>query len=661
MEFLYLFILLIIAVCLHLLFKIKIEQSIFLTICLIFIVMFLSGLVSVLTVGYYILAALGALTIGYIIYKALRNQIKIWSILTPGFAIFVVAFAFYYFSTQGALLHLWDESTHWGTAAKKMFYSNELWTSGLQTIASPVFNQVMLKITGYKESALYLSQWVLYLSCIILPLSAVKWKKSYLAAIYSASLIFALSAVFQDGNLNLYADGLLSFFFASIFIAWHLEKEHDYKRYIWAGGGVFFLVQLKSGTGISLAVMLLVFMLLSDAISKPKETSSRAMYIKNAKTFSIMLAVIAVSQFLINSFEKSYLHKTTIRGGISSQLTSSAVLMLFYALLSITVILFIIYTIIVFREKTDKKINKSINKLLIFSLSLTFISLLSVLFYGTLLRPDFDVRTTVLNFFGAFDKTKILSVSIVYLIAIIVVVYAINVLLSKKEQKKDFLAFYISAIFLSGLYLIGVLYVYLSSFSLSEAVNMASFERYVGTALMFAIAFAFMPVLKNADRSFKKMFIPTLPLTLCAILLALQFTPSYTATQKSREEALVFRKTEITAAIHVRARVQDDEKVFLVMQGDKGFVFNWMRYEFVPITTNGGYWSFGTGGGWDFAWEPQKMKQFLHDANYDYLYLFKTNDYFNETFDSLFGKIIPKSKTLYKFDYESDNALIPVN
>ena len=85
-----------------------------------------------------------------------------------------------------------------------------------------------------------------------------------------------------------------------------------------------------------------------------------------------------------------------------------------------------------------------------------------------------------------------------------------------------------------------------------------------------------------------------------------------------------------------------------------------MRYEFVPITTNGGYWSFGEGGGWDFAWDENKMKQFLHDAHYDYLYLFDSDDYFAQRFATLFGETPPESRTLYKFDYDGEPVFTPV-
>lgn len=659
MEFVFLVILLLLSVASHLLIKIKIEQSVFFSVCLIFMTMFLSGLIANLAAGYFAIIGLSAASLAYIIYKAIKKQIKIFDIVTPGTAVFVIAFCVYYFSTQGALLHLWDEATHWGIAAKKMYYSNELWTSGLQTIAPPLFNQLMLKLTGYKESALYLSQWVLYLSCIILPLSGIKWKKGYLAAVYSAAAFFAVSSIFQDGNLTLYADGLLSFFFASLLLAWYLEKEQNWKRYIWAGSGIFMLVQIKSGSGLSLAAMFLAFALFSDAFLNPGGLPAKKSYLRNLKTFLIFAVLIFASNYLFGVFEDSFTGAQNPGMNISGQLSSSAMFIIFEALSLLTLALFAAYTINVFAKKQIMP-QKPIGRLLAAAASITFISVLGVLFYNTLLRPEFDVTTTVLNFFKAFEKTYALGLPMMYLIAVITALFVINTAIAPREERASYIGFYSAALVFSGLYIIGVLYAYLSSFALNEAVNTASFDRYVGTALMFAVMFAFMPLLKQSSAPFKKKLAPYILLFACAAVLATHFVPSWKAKKMSAEEAYIFRQTEISGANHVKEFAGSGEKVFLVIQEDRGFVFNWMRYEFVPIATNGGYWSFGEGGGWDFAWNEDKMKQFFSDAHYDYLYLFKSNDYFAQRFATLFGENTPESKTLYKFDCDGETVFTPV-
>ncbi len=654
MEFIYLLIVLIIAFATHLIIKIKAEQSLFLTICSFFVIMLASGFFSNLMVGYYIIIMLALFASIFILYKAANRQIKILDFITPGIAFFVLAYTIYYFSTQGALLHMWDEATHWGTSAKKMYYSKELWTSGLQTIASPLFNQVMLTTTGYKESALYLSQWTLYLACIVLPMAGIKWKRGYLAAIFGASSIILVSSIFEDGNLSLYADGILGMMFAGMLLSWHLEKEHSFKRFIWILPGVFMLVQIKSGSGMSLAAMLLVFMLISDTINKKDIVSSKQQYLKNWITFGSTAIVIFFAQFSYKSLNKRFMSISESSSRISPEMLKSVFFIALLCLLAITTVLFVIYSINIFKNKAKEKSHKKISLLLVVSAAISFVSLISVTFYQAILRPDFDVRTTFINYFEAYKKTDLLQMPVTYLIMIIVLLFVVNIFLSEKSKRKKTIWFYGTVLFLAGTYLYGVLYAYMTSFSLGEAVNAASFDRYVGTAILFSSLFAFMPVLSIYKKPLKKILIACAPLVVCLILLVTQFRPAYKTTAETREEANIFRQTEIRGAEFVKSRIGNDGKVFLVIQNDKGFVFNWMRYEFAPLTTNGGIWSFGSDGGWDFAWNEAELTEFLYKANYDYLYLFKSNEYMTQQFGELFGETPPESYKLYKFDYEGE-------
>ena len=660
MEFVYLLMLLAVAIGLHLLINIKIEQSVFLSVCLFFVIMFVSGLNFGLSTGFYIIVALSIASLAFILFKTVTKRIKLLDIATPGIAVFIIAFVIYYFSTQGALLHLWDEATHWGTTAKKMYYYNELWTSGLQTFATPLFHQVMLKLTGYKESALYLSQWVLFLACVILPLSGIRWKKSYLAAMFAMASIFALSAIFQDGNLSLYADAILAFFFAALLVGWFVEKERGWKKYIWAGAGVFMLVQLKSGSGTSLAAMFVIFAVLSDALLIKGNLTRKKLYLDSLKSIAIFAVIIIISSYTYGSFEDTFTGVESGGGGPSKELLTSAAFIIFSALMLVTLVLFTLYSINLFKNNLNKKAQKKIKIWLIISSSLTFVAVLAVLFYTTILRPDFDVRTTVLNFISAFQDTYMLGMPVIYLVAAISAVFIMNIILSAKSQRKEMVVFYSAAFFFSGLFIVGVLYAYLSSFSLGEAVNMASFDRYVGTAVMFAVIFAFAPLVSGSGMPLKSNIKTYLLLGICTVLLGTQYIPSYKAAQVSRQEALVFRQTEIKAAEYVKERVGDDAKVFLLLQGDKGFVFNWMRYEFTPLTTNGGYWAFGDDGGANRAWPKDKLRTFLNDANYDYLYIFNTDEYFNNQFGHLFGEYAPESKTLYKFSYSDGAVFTPM-
>ena len=126
MEFVFLAVLLLFSVAFHLLIKLKAEQSLFFSVCLVFAVMFLSGLAANLSVGWYIIIGLCAACLAYVIYKSFKKQIKLLEIVTPGTVIFVIGFCVYFLSTRGALLHLWDEATHWGPRPKNALFKRTL-------------------------------------------------------------------------------------------------------------------------------------------------------------------------------------------------------------------------------------------------------------------------------------------------------------------------------------------------------------------------------------------------------------------------------------------------------------------------------------------------------------------------------------------------------
>ena len=108
---------------------------------------------------------------------------------------------------------------------------------------------------------------------------------------------------------------------------------------------------------------------------------------------------------------------------------------IFAVLFIVTLILFVIYTINVFAKKTLLA-KRLINKLLIIFASFSFVAILGVLFYSTLLRPEFDVTTTVLNFLKAFTKEKIFGVPLLYSVIGVIILFASNCILSSKSERK---------------------------------------------------------------------------------------------------------------------------------------------------------------------------------------------------------------------------------
>jgi hypothetical protein len=159
----------------------------------------------------------------------------------------------------------------------------------------------------------------------------------------------------------------------------------------------------------------------------------------------------------------------------------------------------------------------------------------------------------------------------------------------------------------------------------------------------------------------KKQLVKYSYLIIVLVLMFTQWTPTYSLVKETSKEAKGIRIDKKIASENIKNYVNKKDKVFIVIQKDKGLNFHWMRYELLPNPTNGGYWSFGDDGGWNYAWKPKHLKNFMIKAKYSYLYLHKTDETFNKRFIDLFGGITPQSKTLYKFDAESHISFTKVD
>ena len=59
---------------------------------------------------------------------------------------------------------------------------------------------------------------------------------------------------------------------------------------------------------------------------------------------------------------------------------------------------------------------------------------------------------------------------------------------------------------------------------------------------MFAVMFAFMPLLRQSSTPFKKTLAPTIVLFACAVFLAINFTPAFKVKNITSVEADKFHK-----------------------------------------------------------------------------------------------------------------------
>lgn len=223
-------------------------------------------------------------------------------------------------------------------------------------------------------------------------------------------------------------------------------------------------------------------------------------------------------------------------------------------------------------------------------------------------------------------------------------------------------------------YLLGLMFLYMFSFSEFEGPRLASFVRYANTMVIPLALLAWGFVLPSQDDPpqdqvmggwRRHMFITCL--ALFSIILASQ-APSWPGMPKwlakgdaSPDRALITPMAEV-----VKKSVPIDKKVFVVWQNSSGRNFHIIRYEIAPRPTNKWFFSLGKpyfdGDVWTEPLTMEAWAKMLADEKFDYLFLAKADRQFWERFGALFSPgTRPEMDLVFKVvpDPEGQVILVP--
>ncbi len=198
-------------------------------------------------------------------------------------------------------------------------------------------------------------------------------------------------------------------------------------------------------------------------------------------------------------------------------------------------------------------------------------------------------------------------------------------------------------------YLVGLVLLYMFSFSEFEGPRLASFARYVNTMVIPLVLLAWGFALPEAGDPAEdqrlggwRRVVFVACLALFTIFLASQ-APSWPGMPKwlakgdaSEDRALITPMTEV-----VRKAVPIDKKVFVIWQNSSGRNFHIIRYEIAPRPTNKWYFSLGKpyfdGDVWTEPLTQEAWAHMLAEEKFDYVFLAKTDRQFWERFGALFS------------------------
>lgn len=232
----------------------------------------------------------------------------------------------------------------------------------------------------------------------------------------------------------------------------------------------------------------------------------------------------------------------------------------------------------------------------------------------------------------------------------------------KDRQSAKKMMFYVSGCFVFVLiYAVGLLALYLFTYTESDAVTTAGYNRYLSTAFVGTFTFlavGFVTFFRRTVVGLKK------PIALlCAVFFVFGLSRQYMRYRKEEVVRLAFTsawaQTEKSATFDARK-----DRIYFICQHSNGQEYWFFRYAVTPLGTNAGSagsaspWSIGTPYDSEDVWtkdiSAEDWQSILSQGNYSYVYLYRVDDRFRDQFGSAFEN--PEdiaSQRIYKVNSES--------
>ncbi|MEX1377740.1 MAG: hypothetical protein AB1Z23_09770 [Eubacteriales bacterium] len=519
----------------------------------------------------------------------------------------------------GRCVSRWDEFSHWALSVKNMLYLGAFHNAeGTTAIfleyppAAGLFEFLFLKFQSNNyEFSLYIGMNILFFSLVLPIFSKIEYvKQKFEAILLFIIILFFPLILYPEFFRTLLVDGLLAAMFANILICYFYE-ENDYLKVIEIILISFVMAITKSAgaglCGIAAAIMII------DSIFIKKS-------FKNINSFSKLL-------------EQNKAYVLCIIGLITAQISWSVYL--------------------------------SINEVPIaHHLGVDGINDLLAVFNPKNLL-EYQIQT-ISAFKGAFIYSGIKSVSIgsftINLSPALLVLGFISIFIlfatsNKNKDEKKKTTFFFSLILVGFFaYLFSLLILYTYYFSPYEAVRLASYSRYLSTyflAMMIIISCAIIYSVSKGrfSRGIKYVFVG---------IFAIVFLFSAIFRYDSLSRSGIDDSIEIYQDYDDIAQKKDvlnykTDRVYFISIGDKGNDFNVARYVVTPIQTlmTTDSWSIGIepyyeGDVWTRILTLDEWIEKLKVEGYTHVYVYKSNDEFNDVYCRVFEKETVEEKTLYQ-------------
>lgn len=583
-------------------FKNKIDNNFITWIMSIIFILYILGLFGILKIGSYLILFISLGMFIYDVYYLYKNRkdSNLWELIfTKGLFVFFIMLLVFNIIHYGRVLYNFDEFSHWGDVVKAMYTIDAFSTSpssmsAFQSYppAMALFQYLWVKLAGsFNESLLFICFNVVGV-CLFLPfISTIKSKKEYFLG--TILLLICPMMLFDNFYHALYIDAMVGLFFGFIILKIIKEKDYSFEFCINISLALFILVLLKD-VGFFFALISIIVLII-DLFKKKK---IKIKDINKYKKFLFMLLICFIS--------------------------------------------------VLFAKESWNLCIKLSDANVSFGDKIDFLVLVKIL-TGQII----DYRREVIsNFISAlYSKTIVTGIINLDFIRLSILLFILfRFFLTKKDIDNKTLSVLYSGLVI---YTIGLCILYLFRFIPYEAVNLASFSRYLSIYLVGMLFIICVLVVSD----YKKVLI--------LLLVFMMFIPYSGIVNifSSLTDAKTNRNNYLNAVNYIDKHVTKDEKVYVLVQNSGGFEYWNLRFLLRPRAINHYYftWSIGTKYNdediWTLDTNSSEWFKTLQEEKFDYVYIYKCDEKFIDEFGELFDRkdnII--NNTLFKV--ESDKLVL---
>lgn len=605
----------------------KYEEALPLTCFVIIAVLYFFGIFGFLKTGVYFICSVCIILYALSAYFVIKhNNILCFSkkIFTPAFAIFAVLFIILNICNQGRLASSWDEFSHWADIVKAMYGINDYGTNPLSNSAFGSYPPAMALfqyftlvlrdiVTGnhvFTEWRMYSAFQTLFLSLFMPFLKFIEFKNP-IKIIISAIVVYCIPM----------------FFYASVYSSIYIDPFLG----MLAGFGMVTIIVDRQKTGLE--VMTIIFCGFTLVLTKDA---------------GLLFAVFLVAAYILDQFSQH---------NIIQEFSGNSKIKLVLSLITLPL------AIAVARLTWSYNI-KSNGASVTFSNKINFAE-----FFQIITTTYSGYRNDVLVAFNSsfFTKTEMLgnsSISLSYCVLFVILVSLIYFIANRMMDVDPSDAQRLKRIFWlltfeSIVYIFGLCVSYMFKFTEYEATRLASYERYMGTIFLMLWTVIVVAIIRlSSGRAARGNRLNVF--LLCIILLVTPMSEVYSFLHKSTVKSSIETRNKYNDCAKMASYLIGDKeaKIYFISQQTTGYDYWVMRYSLRPYTFSENFsWSIGKsfydGDMWTRTIAADEWQKELLNS-YDYVLLYKLNDYFIEKFSCLFSNPnLVREKLLYKVNKDT--------